>query len=194
MRTYKFGALAHWRIGALAFRHSVGAVMSPRGCRLQGRARGLVGFGVGFLLASGGLFCALPAQASVAAVGTIPGSFGVTPTGAATYAIPIRVPRGSGGLTPSITLVYNSQSGSGAAGWGWTLAGLSAITRCNKTIDDDGVNQAVQLTSNDDYCLDGQRLRSTGADTYDTELRAYDPPRPAAPTGPIISRCRPRVA
>ncbi|MHB8405745.1 MAG: PKD domain-containing protein, partial [Gammaproteobacteria bacterium] len=126
------------------------------------------------LMALTGLSAAFPAQASTLVVGTIPGSFGVTPTGAATYAVPIAVPRGSGGLTPSIGLIYNSQSGEGAAGYGWTLSGLSAITRCPKTIDDDGVTQAVQLNVNDDYCLDGQRLRSTGTNTYDTELRQYD--------------------
>lgn len=137
-------------------------------------------FAAGFLFALAGILPALPANASTTAVGTLPGSFGVTPSGAATYTIPIALPRGSGGLTPSIALAYNSQSGSGAAGWGWTLAGLSTITRCNKTIDDDGVTQAVQLQSTDDYCLDGQRLRITngGAEggnqtTYDTELRGY---------------------
>ncbi|MGH8321664.1 MAG: PKD domain-containing protein [Gammaproteobacteria bacterium] len=142
-----------------------------------------LGFAAGFLLALGGMLPALPVQASTTAVGTIQGSFSVTPTGAATYTIPIAVPRGSGGLTPSIALVYNSQSGSGAAGWGWTLSGLSAITRCALTIDDDGSTRAVQLTtgdSGDDFCLDGQRLRNAnggvyGASgtTYDTELRSY---------------------
>ncbi|MGB9428890.1 MAG: SpvB/TcaC N-terminal domain-containing protein, partial [Gammaproteobacteria bacterium] len=141
--------------------------------RRENRPR-LVGVAAGFLLTLAGMLPAFPAYASTPVVGTIPGSFGVTPTGAATYSIPIGVPRGSGGLTPTISLVYNSQSGSGAAGWGWTLSGLSAITRCNKTIDDDGVTQAVQLQSTDDYCLDGQRLRTTGTDTYDTELRQYD--------------------
>ncbi|MDE2108449.1 MAG: VCBS repeat-containing protein, partial [Gammaproteobacteria bacterium] len=97
----------------------------------------------------------------------------MTATGAATYTIPIALPRGSGGLTPSVALVYNSQSGSGAAGWGWTLAGLSAITRCPKTIDDDNVTQAVQLQSTDDFCLDGQKLLQKPDGTYDTELQQF---------------------
>ena len=117
-----------------------------------------------------------PAIASTTTVvGDIPGSYGVTSDGAATYTIPISLPRGSGGLTPSIALVYNSQSGTGDAGYGWDLSGFSDITRCNKTIDSDGSTEAIQLASTDDYCLDGQllRLKSDGV-TYDTEEQQFD--------------------
>ena len=135
----------------------------------------LPGFVAALLISCASLLAAFPMQTSAStAVGTSPGSFGVTPTGGATYSIPINVPRGAGGLTPSIGLVYNSQSGEGAAGYGWTLSGLSAITRCNKTIDDDGSTEGITLTANDDYCLDGQRLRSTGSDIYDTEIRSFE--------------------
>ena len=118
------------------------------------------------LMALTGLSAAFPAQASTTVVGTIPASFGVTPTGAATYAIPITVPRGSGGLTPSIGLVYNSQSGEGAASYGWTLSGLSAITRCAKTIDDDGVTQAIQLNVYDNTNRLASVTTHSGTDTY----------------------------
>ncbi|HET7396408.1 MAG TPA: SpvB/TcaC N-terminal domain-containing protein, partial [Gammaproteobacteria bacterium] len=129
-----------------------------------------------FILTLASLVPAMGAQGATV-VGSLPGSFGVSATGAATYSIPIALPRGSGGLTPSIALVYNSQSGSGAAGYGWTLSGLSAITRCNKTIHDDGSTEAVTLTASDDYCLDGQRLilisTNSTSSTYDTEIRSY---------------------
>ncbi|MGH7241302.1 MAG: SpvB/TcaC N-terminal domain-containing protein, partial [Candidatus Saccharimonadales bacterium] len=111
------------------------------------------GFAAALFVSLAAFVVAFPVEASTITVGTMPGNLGVTPTGAATSTIPIALPRGAGGLTPSIALIYNSQSGSGAAGWGWTLSGLSAITRCPKTIADDGVTQAVQLQSTDDYCL-----------------------------------------
>lgn len=106
------------------------------------------------------------------AVGAIAASAGVSATGAATYSIPISLPPGTNGMQPSLALVYNSQSGDGLAGYGWTLGGLSAITRCPKTIDDDGVTQAIQYSNSDDYCLDGQRLRLVSG-TYGTDGATY---------------------
>ena len=67
------------------------------------------------------------------AVGSIPAEFNVSPTGAATYEIPIECPTGVGGLKPELKFVYSSQLGDGLLGCGWTISGLSAITRYPKS-------------------------------------------------------------
>lgn len=96
-------------------------------------------------------------------VGATPGEFAVSKSGAATYNIPIQVSPGVGGMQPNLSLNYNSQGGNGIAGVGWSIGGLSAITRCGATIVNDGVKRGVDLTINDKFCLDGQRLIDIGA-------------------------------
>jgi hypothetical protein len=91
--------------------------------------------------------------------------FSVTETGAATLTVPIQVPRGIGGLEPQLSLNYSTTAGNGLLGIGWTLAGPSAITRCPKTMDPDGVRGDVRFTITDRFCLDGQRLIAQSAHT-----------------------------
>ena len=92
------------------------------------------------------------------AVGAMGGTFGVSATGGATYTIPIEVPQGIGGLQPSLSIVYNSQSGNGLCGYGANLVGLSAITRGPKDIYHDGSAQGIQYDADDALYLDGTRL------------------------------------
>lgn len=91
--------------------------------------------------------------------GSIPGSLSATRTGAATYTIPIDCPRGVG-VVPNVSLVYSSQSGKGIAGWGWSLTGLSAITRTSQTtyFDNVSVNKDLTFTKNDPLLYNGRRL------------------------------------
>jgi RHS repeat-associated protein len=93
--------------------------------------------------------------------GTIEGEFAVTASGSASYNIPIEVPPGRNGLQPNLALQYNSQQGNGLLGLGWGLAGLSSISRCPKTIAQDGVEIGIQFDASDRFCLQGQRLVST---------------------------------
>lgn len=90
-------------------------------------------------------------------VGAIGGSVDVSAIGGATYTIPINVPEGIGGIQPNLSVVYNSQSGNGLLGWGWNLAGLSAITRMGQTKFYDDTITYIDF-QNDRFALDGQRL------------------------------------
>jgi len=64
-------------------------------------------------------------------------------------------------VTPQISLGYSSQGGDGMMGVGWSLSAGSAISRCPKTIAQDGVISGINFTSNDQFCLNGQRLVKT---------------------------------
>ena len=68
-------------------------------------------------------------SASTDPVGSINGSFAVSPLGAATYTIPIECPQGLPGMTPQVAITYNSQAGNGVAGYGCSISGISVITR-----------------------------------------------------------------
>ncbi len=107
------------------------------------------------------------------------GQFAVSPSGAATYSIPIQVPPGAGGMQPQLALSYNSQAGNGLLGVGWNLSGLSAIARCARTMAQDGVRGGVNYDGNDRFCLDGQRLMvisgayGAAGSEYRTELESF---------------------
>jgi len=124
------------------------------------------------------IMCVCASQ-TFAAAGKTTGSFTVSASGAATYTIPIWAPKGPNGLQPNISLVYNSQSNNGYVGVGWSLSGLSSITRCDRTYAQDGVASPVALVASDALCLDGKRLRLTGGaqgsagSTYQTEIADF---------------------
>lgn len=124
------------------------------------------------------LFAAFQAVSSRAAVFT-PGEFKVSDSGAAVYTIPIRVPPGTAGLEPKLSLVYGSQMGNGPLGMGGSLSGFSAITRCPQTVAQDGARGGINFDANDRFCMDGQRLMavtgSYGADgtEYRTEREGF---------------------
>ena len=114
-------------------------------------------------------------------VGTLAGEFRVAESGAATYSIPLALPPGTAGATPSLALRYNSQRGNGLLGVGWTIDGLSAITRCRQTFAQDGEAKPLMFNDKDRLCLDGERLLRTdrtriyGAanTTYKTEIDGF---------------------
>ncbi len=113
------------------------------------------------------------------AVGVTSGQLSVDKNGAATYSIPLWVSPGTAGMEPKLSLAYSSQGGAGIAGWGWSITGLTAISRGPRTRPIDGVNRPVSLTAADPFYLDGQRLilvdgthGDSGAE-YRTELETF---------------------
>lgn len=87
-----------------------------------------------------------------------PGQFGVGHDGGASYSVPLVTPPGTAGMAPVLTLGFNSQGGNGIFGLGWSLDGLSQISRCPKTRGDDGVRVGVKYELTDQFCIDGQRM------------------------------------
>ena len=176
-------------------------IVTARRFRRQGK-----GFLVWFqalLLMAGFALGAPSAYATTLTVGTAPGQFSVSPTGAATYQIPIDLPPGVNGLKPSLALLYNSQAGNGLLGQGWSLSGLSVISRCPQTIVQDGAIHMPNLTAKDRFCHDGQRLILIGGSTtygaagsiYHTEVDSFQQvtANGTAGTGPASFTVRDRT-
>lgn len=98
----------------------------------------------------------------------------VSSGGQASYGVPINVPPGVSGMSPNIALSYADGGINGPVGVGWSLQGVSTVTRCPSSKVTDGVMQpngtrildgtkrpAVRFDRHDRLCLDGQRLIAT---------------------------------
>ena len=93
------------------------------------------------------------------AAGTIAGNFSITSTGEATYVLPLITVPGRAGVEPRLALTSTSSTGAGVLGAGFSLAGLSAITRCPQNLADDGDLRAVRYDADDKLCLDGASMQ-----------------------------------
>ncbi|MES1188162.1 MAG: SpvB/TcaC N-terminal domain-containing protein, partial [Myxococcales bacterium] len=106
--------------------------------------------------------------------GALGGQFKVTDRGTAAYTIPIQVPPGRLGMSPSLALRYASVKTNGFLGIGWSLSGLSAISRCPSIVDRDGTARPVMMNGGDRLCLDGQPLvRPVGSSEYFADGAVY---------------------
>ncbi|MGH8020788.1 MAG: SpvB/TcaC N-terminal domain-containing protein, partial [Opitutaceae bacterium] len=113
------------------------------------------------------------------------GELSVDKNGAATYSIPLWLTPGTAGMEPKLSLNYSSQAGAGIAGFGWSVGGISAITRGGQTLAVDGAITGVNYSSSDRFYSDGQRLVNVadangllgfyGADgtEYRTEIESF---------------------
>lgn len=137
-------------------------------------------------------------------VAAIAAEFRVGESGASTYSIPLLTAAGTAGVAPKLSLQYSSQGGEGPIGRGWTIGGLSAISRCRATreagdfivngVATDGDPAPINYTASDRYCLDGQRLLSSSnavcpavsgmtAQGFFTEIQSYQRVCAYSPTG-----------
>lgn len=81
--------------------------------------------------------------------------------GTPSYSQAIAVPPGVGGMAPKLSLLYAGGGVNGPVGHGWSVQGLSVITRCGATLAQDGKTVGVAYVASDKLCLDGQRLIQT---------------------------------
>lgn len=98
-------------------------------------------------------------------------------SGAATYTVPLYAVPGTAGMTPELSLRYSNRNGYGPLGKGWSIAGISAITRCRMTreagdfnlggVPTDGNPGPINFSETDRYCLEGARLISAQANSGD---------------------------
>lgn len=147
---------AYTAVLALSLLHSVPAFAAVFGQRTTGVTT------ANSIVLTAPTATAVPAPYS--GVGLVPDTFaaesyGVGPTGTFSYRVPIVLPPARRGMAPDLALTYSS-SGAGSAylGRGWSLTGLSAISRCGQTVAQDDRFRGVSISSDDQFCLDGQRL------------------------------------
>ncbi|HVW98946.1 MAG TPA: FG-GAP-like repeat-containing protein, partial [Candidatus Babeliaceae bacterium] len=107
--------------------------------------------------------------------GEIPASYNVSNSGAFNYSLPLRIPSGIAGMIPNLAIAYNSQGGTGQLGIGWTIQGLSSISKVPIDIYHNTNIRPVDFY-NSQYALDGQRLIATTfpfTSTYYTENKNF---------------------
>lgn len=96
-------------------------------------------------------------------VGASHAQVSVGDSGTPSYGQAIAVPPGVAGMSPKLSLFYAGGGVNGPLGHGWSVQGLSSITRCPATVAVDGRRAGVNYGANDKLCLDGQRLIQTDA-------------------------------
>jgi len=104
-----------------------------------------------------------PAIISGTAAGSTPVECSVNEAGGAQCTLAISAPPGTSGMTPQLSIHYG-QGNNGLLGLGFSLGGLSVISRCAATLDQEenmtGIpfSDPVDFDDNDRFCLDGERL------------------------------------
>lgn len=94
-------------------------------------------------------------------------------SGAFNYSLALDVPPGVAGVAPQISLAYSSNSGNGYLGQGWSISGLSSISRCDSTQLYNRYNRAVRYDDRDRFCMDGQQLVKVDNNEYRTKIESY---------------------
>lgn len=85
------------------------------------------------------------------------GNIDVNGGGQLQYTLPIALPPGIKSVAPQINLTYTSGSGNGIAGYGWSLSGITSISRTGKTLEQDSEVSGINFGYSP-YQFNGQRL------------------------------------
>lgn len=101
-------------------------------------------------------------------VGEIQMESSTTPSGSVVYTIPIGMYSDPDECQPSLSLVYNSQAAESAAGYGWSLGGVSSLSHTSASVYYDGAAAPLSC-SGDVFTLDGMRLIKTATNQWETE-------------------------
>ena len=99
-------------------------------------------------------------------------SYGVSPSGAFQFSLPVVVPVGINGVQPNLSIGFSSGGGNGPLGVGWGVSGLGAISRCGKTFATNQIKVGVQHNADDRFCLNGQQLILVGGN-FGANLSQY---------------------
>ena len=121
-------------------------------------------------------------------LGFYPMDFEVNENGAAVIIMPLEFPEGINGMTPHLSLNYNSQRGNGILGLGWSLGGMSKISRVPYTYMYNDSCQATLFSNSDELSLDGVVLRKgsrNGSICYYPEIYDYSIVYPINSNGSI---------
>lgn len=86
--------------------------------------------------------------------------------GSASYRIAVDVPKGTGGMTPALSLSYASQAKWSELGYGWSLSGLDTIRRSTKC----GV---PEYGADDTFVWRGQDLVADASGVYHTQKESF---------------------
>ena len=129
---------------------------------------------------------AIAAETEIA--GSLKRDANVSSQGVLSYGIPVSIPNSLNGFVPKLTLNYNGQSSDGVMGIGWSISGLSTISRCqsgdtepsrNMTIAEivnyeaskfNGGKQAFELSN---FCLDGKKLILTDSGSNNSQVEFH---------------------
>ncbi len=101
------------------------------------------------------------------------GNFDVDNVGSSTYSIPLSTGISGNGMTPTLSINYSSRGSNGILGAGFSLGGLSTISRCGTTLGQDNSIDPVDFDSNDKFCLDGERLMNLDGQAYGADGTEY---------------------
>lgn len=86
------------------------------------------------------------------------GTIEVNDNGQLQFTLPIALPPAIKSVAPQINLIYTSGSGNGVAGYGWTISGVTGISRMGRNIEKDDEVRTIQFDYTDYYMFSGQRL------------------------------------